>query len=201
MNGFGEIGSGYFDAAEASDARHWEPPQLDASRPPTAAKLESLEQAAWDEGYKRGREEGRAGAREAARPQVQALQAVIDSFDHPLACDTDAVAEALSELALQIASRLAATHLTAHPETLRTIAEQALALLGEQRAPVRIRVAPSDLEAIRALAEDTAVPTRLVADNNLSPGDIMVDSNPLSVDARLATRVQQLAAEWRPQPQ
>lgn len=201
MSGFGETGAGYFDAAEASDARHWEPPQLDASRPPTAAKLESLEQAAWDEGYKRGREEGRTGARETARPQVQALEAVIDALDRPLVRDADQVAEALSELALQIASRLAATQLTVHPEALRSIAQQALALLGEQRAPVRIRVAPTDLEAIRALTEDAAVPARLVADNNLSPGDVMVDSNPLSVDARLATRVQQLAAEWRPQPQ
>lgn len=196
--GRADLDAGFIDAAEVGHAQHWHPPALDPGRgaPPTAAKLEALEQAAWDEGYKRGREEGRTAAREAAQPALQQLTQLIASLDKPFTREADTLPEALSQLALAIAQRLALQVFEQQPEALLPVARQALAMLEEQASPVHLRAPPAALEALKALQAESPLQLRFSADPSLAPGDLRVESNPLSVDARLASRVQQLVTGW-----
>lgn len=196
--GHAELEAGFIDAAEVGDARHWQPPTLERGTggPPTAAKLEALEQAAWDEGYKRGREEGRAAAREAAQPQLQQLTTLLSALEQPFDAEAETLTEALAALALEIAQRLTLNALTLQPEALMPIARQALAMLGEHSGPIQLRVPPAAFEALRALEQEPALQARVSADAALGPADVGVDANPVSIDARLTTRVQQLMAGW-----
>lgn len=186
-----------------SHAQHWQAPQLDrpdprAARktPPTAAHLEALEQAAWDEGYQRGRKEGEAAARKAAEPKIDHLRWLIAALDQPLDTDRIQLTETLCQLTVALARTLTEQALTLDPAALRPLAEKALSEIGEQRKPVTLRVAPAAAAALSALIEHPSE-WRIVGDASLGPADVCVDSQPLSVDARLSTRLSQWVADWQ----
>ena len=116
-----------FGTDGAEQVHHWQAPQLDrpdprAARkpPPTAAHLEALEQAAWDEGYQRGRKEGEAAARKAAEPKIDHLRLLIAALDEPLAADRAQLTDTLCQLTVALA---------------RTLTEQALALDPAAQSP------------------------------------------------------------------
>lgn len=191
------------DAEEAgASAQHWNPPQLDATprrngkSPPTAAHLEALEQAAWDEGYQRGRREGEAAARKTAETKIDHLRALIAALDRPLQADRDAIAETLCQLTVALARTLTENALTLDPRSLAPLAEKALEMLGESRTPVTLRVSPVAADALAYLVESRD-DWRIEADPALGPADVCVDSQPVSVDGRLSTRLAQWVADWQ----
>lgn len=186
----------------AARATHWNPPQLDPApkrngrAPPTAAHLEALEQAAWDEGYQRGRREGEAAARKLAETKIDHLRALIAALDRPLDVDREALTDTLCQLTVALARTLTEGALTLDPRALIPLAERALGELGESRAPVTLRVPPVAADALAYLVEHRD-DWRIEADPALGPADVCVDSQPVSVDARLSTRLAQWVADWQ----
>ncbi|WP_029889697.1 FliH/SctL family protein [Polycyclovorans algicola] len=192
-----------FEAESPEQIHHWQAPQLDrpdprAARksPPTAAHLEALEQAAWDEGYQRGRKEGEAAARKSAEPKIDHLRLLIAALDEPLAADRAQLTDTLCQLTVALARTLTEQALMLDPAALKPLADKALAALGESRGPVTLRVAPAAAEALKQLVE-TPSDWRIEADPTLGAADVCVDGDPLSIDARLSTRLAQWAADWQ----
>jgi len=192
-----------FGTDGAEQVHQWQAPQLDrpdprAARksPPTAAHLEALEQAAWDEGYQRGRKEGEAAARKAAEPKIDHLRLLIAALDEPLAADRVRLTDTLCELTVALARTLTEQALALDPAALKPLADKALAALGESRTPVTLRVAPAAAAALSALVDQPAG-WRIEADPALGAADVCVDSQPLSIDARLSTRLAQWVADWQ----
>lgn len=189
-----------FEAAEilpaealASAPARWQLPNFDAAleKPPTAEQIESIEAAAYQDGFQRGQAEGFAAGQQAALQQAQRLQALVDHIMRPLAHLDEEVERALVDLAGGIARRLLHDEIKTTPEHVLTLVREALSGLPPQLRSVRLQVHPDDATLLR---EQLAPPAdvkdfNIVPDAELQRGDCRVHTESALVDARLDRRV------------
>jgi flagellar assembly protein FliH len=175
----------------------WQLPNFDAAlaRPPTAEQIESIEAAAYQDGFQRGQSEGFTAGQQAVLLQAQRLQSLVDHIMRPLAHLDEEVERALVDLAGAIARRLLHDEITAQPERVIALVREALAGLPPQLRSLRLQVHPGD-EAL--LREHLSAPPdvqdfRIVPDPDLRPGDCRVHTESALVDARLDRRVRVIA--------
>jgi flagellar assembly protein FliH len=184
------------EALAAAPAR-WQLPNFDTAlkRPPTAEQLESIEAAAWQDGFQRGQTEGFAAGQQAVLQQAQRLQTLVDHIMRPLVHLDEEVERALVDLASAIARRLLHDELAVQPERVLTLVREALSGLPPQLRSLRLHVHPDD-EAL--LREQLSPPPdvqdfRIVSDPELHRGDCRVYTESALVDARLDRRVRVIA--------
>ncbi len=175
----------------------WQLPNFDAAlkNPPTAEQLESIEAAAYQDGFQRGQAEGFAAGQQAVLQQAQRLQALVDHIMRPLAHLDEEVERALVELAGAIARRLLHDEIKAAPERAVTLVREALSGLPPQLRSLRLQVHPGDAALLR---EHLSPPPdvkefSIVPDPELHPGDCRVYTDSALVDARLDRRVRVIA--------
>ena len=154
---------------------------------PSVDELDRIENEARAEGFAAGKSEGLAAAEQEINELRQRLQHLINSFTTPMSDLDQEVAEALGELAVQIAGRLVQHHLEVHPEELAALAASALNLVRDMRRDAEIRLHPADLGLLQE--SDLSFEARLVADNSLQRGDIRVHTPVVRIDATLKARL------------
>ena len=111
----------------------WQLPNFDAAlaRPPTAEQSESIEAAAYQDGFQRGQSEGFTAGQQAVLQQAQRLQSLVDHIMRPLAHLDEEVERALVDLAGAIARRLLWQMLGAkNPEDAFRLESKALFVMG-----------------------------------------------------------------------
>ncbi len=145
--------------------------RLRAERDDLAAAVEAARQA--------GRAEGLAAGRLAARAEVDALRALVDSA-------LAAVRDAASEVALAAAEELVHAESLAAPESF--CARVADALSASAGAVVRIRVAPALVDAARQSVLGAIA--SVAADATLLPGDAVVELRSGQLDLRVTTTLE-----------
>jgi flagellar assembly protein FliH len=181
----------------ASAPARWQLPNFDAAlaRPPTAQQLESIEAAAYQDGFQRGQAEGFAAGQQAVLQQAQRLQNLIDHIMRPLAHLDEEVERALVDLSTAIARRLLHDEIKAAPEHVLTLVSEALSGLPPQLRSVRLQVHPDDAALLRErLTPPPDVKDfNIVPDAELHPGDCRVHTESALVDARLDRRVRVIA--------
>ena len=217
--------------------RRWEPPDFDAppappppppmpeeQEPPieaapafafnlpTAEELEQMQEAARQEGYAAGHEEGLVAGREEgyaaghgegleagrqqgyeagladARNEAASLQSLVQSFDQALARIDIEVAEELAQLALAVARQMVRQTLAIHPEAVADTVRAALAQLPQAQA--RIHLNPADLQLVRQLLGEQLEHggLRLVEDDSVSRGGCHLHAGGSHLDASIETR-------------
>lgn len=154
---------------------------------PSVEELAQIENEARAEGFAAGKAEGLAAGEQEIRNLRQQLQVLINGFSKPLSDLDNEVAEALGELAVQIAGRLVQHHLEVHPEELSALAESALNLVGELRRDAEIRLHPADLNMLQA--GGNSFDARLVADGTMKRGDVRIHTPIVRIDATLKARL------------
>lgn len=184
------------DTLTVAPAR-WQLPNFDAAigHPPTAEQLESIEAAAYQDGFQRGHAEGFASGQHAVVQQSQRLQALIDHIMRPLAHLDEEVERALVDLASAVARRLLNDEIAAKPERVLALVREALSGLPPQLRSLRLSVHPGDEALLRErLSPPPEVQDfRIVPDAELHPGDCRVFTESALVDARLDRRVRVIA--------
>lgn len=185
----------------AADATRWNAPDFEgtprnrvpAGQPaspklgPSVDELERIENEARAEGFAAGKAEGLAAAEQEMSELRQQLQHLINSFNTPMSELDHEVAEALGELAVQIAGRLVQHHLEVHPEELSALTASALNLVGEMQREAEVRLHPADLGLLQE--SEQSFKARLVADSSLQRGDIRVHTPVVRIDATLKARL------------
>lgn len=217
--------------------RRWEPPDFDAPPPPppapipqepeppvepqapafafnlpTAEELEQMQEAARQEGYAAGHEEGleagrqqgyadghaeglEAGRQEGyeagladARNEAATLQSLLQSFDQALSKIDEEVAEELAQLAIAVARQMVRQTLAMHPEAIADTVRAALAQLPQAQA--RIHLNPADLHLVRQLLGEQLEQGghRLVEDDSVSRGGCHLHAGGSHLDASIETR-------------
>lgn len=179
--------------AELADgAVRWRMPELDAANsPPNVAKIEEVEQAAYREGYERGRAEGYRVGEAEVRRCVACLEDMVACLTQPLA-ETDAETEnALVGLACEVAGALLCRTLEVQPEGVADMVRNALATLGTGEGRVAVTLHPDDVELVRpALDEDGALArVTLTPDGGLARGDCRIQTENAAVDGTLVARI------------
>ena len=179
-----------------------------------AAQVEAARQQAFDEGYALGHAEGCQTTRDAlaeptrvaneqARQQFENIQA---NMHAQLAQVHDQMAQAVLQMACDLARQVLRRELTIDPQALQPVLTEALALLHADTVPVTVRLNPEDFAAIETASTAAPIPgsPRFVPDAAITPGGCVLEAPGAGVDATVETRWSRaianlgLNAAWEP---
>ncbi|MFC4727329.1 FliH/SctL family protein [Coralloluteibacterium thermophilus] len=181
------------------------PPEPEVAPPtlPSVEQLQAIEDAAREEGFKRGHAEGHAEGLAQAQGEMRRLAAqvegILDNFARPLARLEDEVAQALQALAVRVAGALLGRAYAADPQLLAALVDAAMDAVGSASRAVELRLHPDDIEALTPLL-DLPAGTRLVADTTLARGDLRVHAESVRIDGALDSRLRAALAEIQQEP-
>jgi len=179
-----------------------------------AQQAQALRQQAWDAGFEAGQLKGAAQTRlelqqqtlQAQREQAERVAAWLQQAQAGFDLLEQALAEQVLQLACALARQVVRRELSTPLPPLRSVAQEALALLIDDGRPATLRLHPLDaaLLAEQAALETHGRPVQVQPDPTLSPGDCVVESAHGGVDARLEPRWLRavanlgLEAPWQP---
>ena len=147
---------------------------------------------AYDAAYQRGLENGEEVFRESVAQAAQALESAALQILEARKAFLDALESQVVELATLIAERVIDREVRTDPELIGNTVRRALAQIADRQA-LRLRVHPSDYEALRArqvtlLEEFSGVESLEIApDDSVTPGGCIAESRLMQVDARMET--------------
>jgi len=165
----------------------WQPPERDPSLAPEEQerrRVEAAVRAGYEEGLRKGREEALAAVAAERERLARALAAV-----HALERDVLARLEGeIVDLAIAVAERIVRARIEAGDEVAVRVAREAIAACGETGG-VRVRMHPEDVALARERAPELEAPglVELVADPSLARGDVLVETEMETLDARVRT--------------
>lgn len=175
-----------------------------------------LKQTAIAEGQAQGKQEGLKTAQ--TQIQQQATQLVEQRFAEHLKTTLPALTQVAQQLAAErdgwllrwehmavelgvaIAEKLLRTNLAIRPELAIPMITEALQLAAGQ-TQLRLRLHPGDLDRLGTHAADvvrsltTCAQPELVADESITPGGCVIDTQHGEIDARLETMLERIASE------
>jgi flagellar assembly protein FliH len=175
----------------------WELASFDADAPVAArqeteseaatvdpGELLRLREEARQEGYQAGYTAGQA----AARVEASRLATAATSLEQALTEFDQQVADELLALATEIARQVVRGEITARPDIVLKVVNEALAELPNLHATIFLH--PDDASLVRSYAGDALAHAghRVVEDARLTPGDCILESGSSQTDATLATR-------------
>lgn len=178
----------------------------------------ALRQQAWDEGYEAGLLAGAERTRtelqqqtlQVQREQVQRIDAMLRQAQAGFDLLEQALAEQVLQLACALARQVVRRELSTPLPPLRSVVQEALALLIDDGRPATLRLHPldaallADQATLEAHGMALQTPVQVHPDPTLSPGDCVVESAHGGVDARLEKRWQRALANlgleqpWQP---
>lgn len=168
-------------------------PQETLRHPPTLEELQSIEEAAYQEGLGRGREEGHAEGLAQGQTEVRRLAAqfegILDNFSRPLDRLENEVMAALSELSVRVARSLVGRAYQADPALLAELARAAVDAVGGASREIEVRMHPDDIAALTPML-DLPETARLSGDTSLSRGDLRVHTENMRIDGSLDARLE-----------
>ncbi len=172
---------------------------LEEARQQASAEAEQLKKAASSEGYEQGYRSAIESAKKEAEQIKKQARDVLARAEENRRKTIEGLRKEVFDLAVEIAEKILARELKSHPETVLSIAEEAIQLAGNRKHVV-LWVHPSELE-ICNVHKDRLVshlPPRsnlqIMADETVEPGGCVVENEYGRVDARLSTRWQNLLA-------
>jgi len=156
--------------------------------PPTLEEIQAIRDAAQEEGFQEGHGEGYAQGQNEVRRLVAQIEGILDNFSRPLLRLENEVVGALGELSVRIAGALIGRAYEADPALLAALVTEALDSVSGSSREVEVRLHPDDIAAISNLL-NLPEGQRLVADTNLSRGDLRVHAEAVRIDGTLDARL------------
>ncbi len=141
-----------------------------------------------NEARRDGYDAGYAAGKSAVQAEADRLAAAATSLDQALAEFDQQVADELIALATEIARQVIREEITARPDIIVKVVQEALAQLPHQHATIFLH--PDDASLVRSYIGDALSHAghRLLEDSRLNPGDCILESGSSQSDATLATR-------------
>lgn len=154
------------------------------------AQVQAARQSGYEDGYRDGLVALENFKESYARQASAQIGALIAAFDREFAAIEQQIAASLSRIAVQLARQVVRTELTARPQIIARVAEEALDAVLASARRITVQLHPQDLPLVAEGAADAlaARGARLVAQAAIERGGCLVESDAGSVDARIATR-------------
>jgi flagellar assembly protein FliH len=198
---------------DLAEVQRWDLPEVDGDirnsrepiRPLTAAQLEAIQRAAYDEGFSLGRREGReAGQREIGaefdkkyQPKLAALSSLLKTLARPLEQLDEDIERSLVDLVILIARQLIRRELkTGHGEIVAVLREAVASLPIASRHP-RIHLNPEDIEIVRqafSLGEAQEA-YKIEEDPLIARGGCLIETETSYIDATIEARLNATIAQ------
>jgi len=184
------------------------PPQ--AAADPAAEHAEALRQArqsGYQDGYRDGLVALEGFKQSFAHQATLQVGQLVKSIGGQLDAMQQEMAEALAATALSLARQIVRSEITARPQSVAAVAQEALETLMLSARHITLRVHPDDQPLVAEGAGEllAARGARLVADAEVARGGCIVESNIGLVDASIETRWRRAAAAigraepWQPE--
>jgi flagellar assembly protein FliH len=151
---------------------------------PTAEDVERIHQEAHKAGYAAGYEEGTARA----RMEALKLHTVVENLDSALGTLDQSVADALLDLALELAQQMARHELQCKPEGVLDVVREVLQQLFHPHATIYLH--PEDATLVRSFIGEQLnhAGHRIFEDPKLARGGCRVEAGGSQIDASIETR-------------
>jgi flagellar assembly protein FliH len=161
------------------------------------AERHAARQAGYQDGYRDGTAALESFKQHFAAQAMAQVGALVEAFDAQQRTLDARIADALARTAVQIARQVVRSELAQRPELVVRVAEDALDAVVLTARHVTLRVHPQDLPLVAEGAQEAlaARGARVAADETIERGGLLIDSEAGIVDARIATRWAQAAAE------
>lgn len=190
--------------AEERAKRLGEAAARDAARAEGDARKAGFEkgrQEGFARGLAEGREKGNAEATkqvtDAASSVVNTLVALVDDLEQRRSALLEECRREVLRLAMRVAERVVRREVTVDPSVLERTVTRAVELTA-QKSDIDIHVNPADLDAVHRFLPDLARKFaglrvgRVMADDAVSRGGCILKSNEGTVDADIATQMEEL---------
>lgn len=180
LNSFdgGEIGAGNAAAAEPAPA---DP---------------RLQREGYDAGYRDGTIAAQADILRAHSAQTLRIAELVNALTRDIAQFDGLLADSVLDLAIILAKRIVGESLNVRPELMLNTVREALQLLGQARAPARLRLHPEDARLVREHIGDQCADSgwSVVEDESIARGGCRLESAGGELDATLHTRWERVLA-------
>ncbi len=208
----GSVYSRFIPREELSSFSSWNPDSLSGSTArsgtgasnedpvPAAELLTQQLSAARQGGYQDGYRDGMAaleGFKQGFATQITAqIGRLLESHGAQLDSISQQAAQAVAQCALSLARQVVRSELALRPETVVTVAHEAIDALMLSARHITLRVHPDDQVLVAQGAAEVlqARGARLIADPTIARGGCLVDSDIASVDGTVPTRWRRAAA-------
>ena len=185
--------------ATRKPAERWEVPALDGSSGGgllTASRLEALQQEAYDEAFRQGREEGLEAGRAELAARAARLDALLAAQARPLEELDETVEKQLVDLAMLVVRQLFRRELKTDPGHVIGVVREAVGLLPVASRDIRVHLHPEDAALLRESlsATDGERAWSLVEDPLIARGGCRVTTDASQIDAQNATRLNAVIA-------
>jgi flagellar assembly protein FliH len=204
------------DPDAVADIAQWMPPSMGQAsnhrarkaaavpHSPTAAEIEALQKAAYEEGYEQGRQEGqRYGhqealeeGRKAIAAKLATLEQLMHSLQRPFERLDDEVEQQIVTLVINMVRQLVRREIKTDPGQIIGVVREALAALPVSARSIRVILHPEDAVLVRevySLGESEQQWT-IVEDPTVQRGGCRVTTENSQVDATLESRLGALIA-------
>jgi len=150
-----------------------------------------------EEGFAQGREEGLAAARQEMAANLGLLSELVRRVREPMGDLDEQVDQELSRLALTIAQQVLRRELATDPQQIVAVVKEARAALRDVHGTLRIAAHPDEAQAVRNMfSENEALSgVQVEEDPTMARGGCVVSTDVSLVDARIETRVAQIATQ------
>lgn len=165
---------------------------------PSAEEIESIREAAYQEGFEQGYSDGTKKGDDVAQQKVRQLEqqcrqmlTLLRSLKKPLEQVDEQVEKELVALALKVAQHVVYRHIEQDPNEIIEVVQDALQYLPSNRRNVELMLNPVDIDIIQqhlpGLGEDAGC--KISADPQQRPGGCRVKTDVSQVDVRLENRI------------
>ena len=161
-----------------------------------AQQLRAARQSGYQDGYRDGLVALDGFKQSFAAQTTTQIGALVAAIGDQLDALQEDMAKCLAATATQLARRIVRSELTARPECVALVAEQAIETLLQSARHIVVRLHPDDHALVEAGAAEAiaARGARLVVDASISRGGCRIDSDIGSVDATIDERWRRAAA-------
>jgi flagellar assembly protein FliH len=182
--------TGAAPAAATAEAPHVDPAEQ------LAEQVRAARQSGYQDGYRDGLVALEGFKQSFAHQATLQVGVLVKSIGSALDAMQQEMAEALAATALALARQIVRSELSARPESVAAVAQEALETLMLSARHITLRVHPDDQPLIAEGAGEllAARGARLVADISVARGGCVVESNIGLVDASIETRWRRAAA-------
>ncbi len=177
----------------------WDIPAIDGANDRsviTAARLQELQQEAWDEAYQEGLAAGRQAGQAEIAAQVANLRQACGALARPLDELDETVVQQLVELAITIAKQLFRREIQVSPDHVVGVVRDAIQQLPVACRNVEVRLHPDDARLVAdALSPASGEQAwRIVEDALIERGGCTVNTENSYIDLQSDTRFQAIVS-------
>jgi flagellar assembly protein FliH len=172
------------------------PPPAEPTADEWRARIAAARQAGYQDGYRDGLVALDGFKQSFASQATAQIGALLQAFDEQLATLDAQVAQAVARSAVLLARQVLRSELVADPSRVAKVAGDAVNAVMLSARQITVQVHPLDLPLVAEGAEEAlqARGARLLANPAIERGGVLVESDVGSIDARVATRWAQAAA-------